>query len=48
MHDPVEDAWAAAAVIDFAETFDAEGEAQIADFDDFLALRTSGSPPVRR
>lgn len=37
MHDPVEDAWAAAAVIDFAETFDAEGEAQIADFDDFLA-----------
>ena len=76
MHDLVEDAFTAAAVVDFAEAFDAEGEAEVADLDDFLAecivdegpigkgvefasgcfrqsfrmsaLRTSGSPPVRR
>ena len=48
MHDPVEDAWAAAAVIDFAETFDAEGEAQIADFDDFLAEIVVDEGAVRK
>ena len=37
MHDLVEDAFTAAAVVDFAEAFDAEGEAEVADLDDFLA-----------
>ena len=46
VHDLVEDAFAAAAVVDFAEAFDAEGEAEVADLDDFLAEGIVNEGPI--